>query len=72
MDVIGYVSEQVSINKFQILPFSLAHALRTSALPNHHRDPFDRALIAQALVEDLTLISADYDIVRYYDVRMLW
>ncbi|HUF96751.1 MAG TPA: type II toxin-antitoxin system VapC family toxin [Ilumatobacter sp.] len=41
------------------LPIGLAHIRHTTQLPLHHRDPFDRLLIAQALVEDLTIITVD-------------
>lgn len=44
---------------FPALPFTAHHARIAGALPPHHRDPFDRALIAQARVEGLVLVSAD-------------
>ena len=50
------------------LPVTFAHAERAGMLPLHHRDPFDRMLIAQAQCDDLTLITADRNIPRY-DVR---
>ena len=50
---------------FQQLPVSVAHALATESLPMHHRDPFDRMLIAQALAEGATIISRDPDIGNY-------
>ena len=42
-----------------ILPVAQAHVLALEQLPAHHKDPFDRILVAQALVEGATLISAD-------------
>jgi PIN domain nuclease of toxin-antitoxin system len=45
--------------------------LRAAALPLHHRDPFDRMLIAQAQVEDMTLVSADLTF-NQYEVSLLW
>lgn len=51
------------------LPITLPHALTAGTLPPHHRDPFDRLLIAQAQVEALVLVTADADIARY-DVAM--
>lgn len=42
-----------------VLPLRLTHLLQLQTLPYHHRDPFDRALIAQALTEDLALLSVD-------------
>lgn len=52
------------------LPVTIAHAARTALLPPLHRDPFDRLLIAQALVEGLMLVTSDREIVRY-DVPVL-
>jgi len=48
-----------------------AHALRLATLPPHHRDPFDRLLVATAQEEGLTLLSDDAEI-RKYDVNILW
>ena len=44
----------------QILPIELNHIWGLTNLPNHHRDPFDRLLIAQAIVEQLPIVSIDY------------
>ena len=44
---------------------TIEHAFKVSELPMHHRDPFDRLLIAQCLVDGLTLVTHDADIVRY-------
>lgn len=52
------------------LPIGLDHAAAAGALPLHHRDPFDRMLIAQADAEALTLVTADR-VIRLYDVRWL-
>ena len=49
----------------RLLPFAPAHAVRVSRLPQHHADPFDRALIAQALVEPLTLLTRDAKLASY-------
>lgn len=58
---------EASIKKagLQIIPIQLTHALKVEKLPLIHRDPFDRILISQALVEDLTLITADKKIWKY-------
>jgi PIN domain nuclease of toxin-antitoxin system len=53
------------------LPIETAHALAVVGLPDHHRDPFDRILIAQALVEGMTLVSADANVAAY-PVPILW
>ena len=47
------------------LPVLAAHAVRVARLPHHHADPFDRALVAQALVEPLTLLTHDAALARY-------
>ena len=52
------------------LDAGVEHMLRMGLLPPRHRDPFDRLLVAQALVEDLTLVSADPQVLGY-DVRSL-
>jgi PIN domain nuclease of toxin-antitoxin system len=61
----------VAANGFQILPIHLNHALRTYSLPYNHRDPFDRLLIAQALIEELALVTADRKL-GDYKVRIVW
>jgi PIN domain nuclease of toxin-antitoxin system len=53
------------------LAVTLRHAVAVSRLPAHHRDPFDRLLIAQAQLEDLTLVSRD-PLIRQYQVPVLW
>lgn len=53
------------------LPIEFRHALRVLKLPDHHRDPFDRLLIAQAQEEGLALITADAQIARYA-VEVIW
>ena len=53
------------------LPILHAHALRAGELPPHHRDPFDRLLIAQAQIEGLTVLTADRAFAKY-DVPVHW
>jgi PIN domain nuclease of toxin-antitoxin system len=65
------VLEQISENGFRLLPISLPHILALEQLPLYHRDPFDRLLLAQALVEGLTLVSADAPLAAY-PVPVLW
>lgn len=55
---------------FEALPVGLDHALMACELPRHHDDPFDRLLIAQAEIEDLTIVTADRHFTKY-DVRVL-
>jgi PIN domain nuclease of toxin-antitoxin system len=56
---------------FQLLSIENSHILKVETLPFHHRDPFDRLLIAQSQVENLTLLSKDENI-PLYDVDILW
>lgn len=53
------------------LPIALEHAALVEALPDHHRDPFDRLLIAQAQHEGATIVTAD-PLIRRYDVETAW
>lgn len=59
------LSEQLARHGFEVLPVGLQHALAVGVLPPHHADPFDRLLVAQAQVEDLTIITRDRNIRRY-------
>jgi PIN domain nuclease of toxin-antitoxin system len=58
-------------NGFRVLPVSLEHSLYIDKLPMVHKDPFDRMLIAQAMVEGLTIVSRD---ARFsdYEAKLLW
>lgn len=62
--------EELDTAGFELLPISAAHVFETRRLPMHHRDPFDRLLVAQALVDDLVLVTHD-DALRPYGARML-
>jgi len=52
-------STRIRVDRFQELPISSTHALRAGRLPGTHRDPFDRMLAAQGLLEDLPVLSTD-------------
>lgn len=65
------VESQRQANMLEILPVSLSHVLALDQLPLHHKDPFDRLLIAQANVEDATLISQDATLAKY-PVQLIW
>jgi PIN domain nuclease of toxin-antitoxin system len=56
---------------FTELPVNKEHLLTLSDLPSHHRDPFDRLLIAQAITEQLKIITKD-DLMSKYDVETFW
>jgi PIN domain nuclease of toxin-antitoxin system len=60
-----FVMEQLAINAVTILPIQISHALHIYNLPNHHRDPFDRILIAQSQLENLPIMTVDAQIARY-------
>jgi PIN domain nuclease of toxin-antitoxin system len=58
-------------NRFTILPIEPKHTTVLTTLPFHHRDPFDRLLVAQATVEKISLVSIDKDL-DPYGVQRLW
>jgi PIN domain nuclease of toxin-antitoxin system len=58
-------------NGFEFLPIDYAHVTRVASLPFKHKDPFDRLLAAQALIEDMTLVSHDSNL-DGYGIRRLW
>ncbi len=66
-----FVPQQVTINAFEVLPLHRRHALRVFALPALHRDPFDRMLVAQAVLEGLPILSADPQL-RGYPAKIVW
>ena len=70
-DLHGFVSEQLRINAIQVLPIQMAHALHMATLPDHHRDPFDRMLVAQSQLEQLPILTIDPQIARY-SVTVIW
>jgi PIN domain nuclease of toxin-antitoxin system len=49
----------IELEGFEVLPITMAHALRVASLPLHHRDPFDRMLVAQSLVDSISIVSKD-------------
>ena len=65
---ISSLAQQISLNGFIELPVSAKHAVQIAQLPNHHRDPFDRMLVAQAMAEPLRLLSADAQVAQYSEL----
>lgn len=61
----GDLDTAVAACAFQELPITVVHALAADQLPNNHSDPFDRMLVAQAMLENLTLITRDEQIASY-------
>lgn len=59
------IETQVSERRFIELPIRIRHAVAVRSLPPLHRDPFDRILVAQALVDNLTLVTGDEQLTRY-------
>jgi PIN domain nuclease of toxin-antitoxin system len=66
-----YLRSQLAKTSVEVLPVMLAHALRVETLPLHHRDPFDRILVAQALEEKIPIASADKALTAY-PVNIVW
>ncbi len=66
-----YVPSRMSMQAIQGLQITHAHALAVSDLPRHHKDPFDRLLIAQARMESLVLMTAD-SAFKKYPIEILW
>jgi len=66
-----FVSKWTSAYQLNPLPVQNAHALAVVALPPHHKDPFDRLLIAQAMVERMTVVTSDIKLARY-TVPIVW
>ena len=65
------VTSGVDDSGFEKLPVTFPHAEAAAALPKHHHDPFDRILVAQAAVENLTFVTHDRTL-KAYDVPILW
>jgi PIN domain nuclease of toxin-antitoxin system len=65
-----YLPSRLSAFRTNPLPVEHAHALRVASLPAHHRDPFDRLLIAQAQIEGLAIVTGDRLFTRY-DIQIV-
>lgn len=65
------VQAQQTANNIILLPIELSHILALDSLPQHHKDPFDRLLIAQSRVESAAMISRD-SIFDRYDCQVIW
>ena len=66
-----YVPTRMAHYAMEALPVKLAHVLASESLPLHHRDPFDRLLIAQATIEGVPILTADPEF-RRYAIKVLW
>ncbi len=65
------IESQIQGNGFQLLPITIQDTLIVSALPFHHRDPFDRLIIAQSIHHKLSILTKD-DIFRKYTQDVFW
>ncbi len=70
-DIERLIPEQMHKLSIHPLPVVHAHALRTASLKPHHRDPFDRLLIAQAQIENLPIVTPDF-VFRKYGIALIW
>ncbi len=61
----------INENGFEIIPISIQHTLKVSTLEFIHRDPFDRLIIAQAITDNLTIMTKD-EYIEKYDVKTIW
>ena len=66
-----FLTGELRSNHVRLLPVSLSHVLRVEELPLHHRDPFDRLLIAQSIEEKWPIITAD-PLFERYPVDVIW
>ncbi|TRX00783.1 type II toxin-antitoxin system VapC family toxin [Candidatus Methylobacter oryzae] len=65
------VSKNQLENNIQILPIELSHIGYLEKLPQHHKDPFDRIIIAQAIIEDMMIVTVDHAFSNY-SVQVVW
>ncbi|MBZ5511858.1 MAG: type II toxin-antitoxin system VapC family toxin [Acidobacteriia bacterium] len=70
-NLLDRLPQEIEEEGFLVLPISIEHGLRAGALPEHHRDPFDRMLIAQAQAEQLPIVSND-TVFDSYGIKRIW
>jgi PIN domain nuclease of toxin-antitoxin system len=66
-----FLPDQIARNQFALLNISLGHALHVEKLPPHHRDPFDRMIIAQSFLENIPVLSSD-EAFDAYGIQRFW
>lgn len=66
-----FMDREIAINGFRILHIEPKHTAPITTMPFHHRDPFDRLIVAQALAERIAVVSGDADL-DAYGVQRLW
>jgi len=67
----NFIPEQLALNDIEILPITMAHLAIYTTLPLHHRDPYDRLLIAQTITEKVSIISIDVTL-DSYPISRIW
>jgi PIN domain nuclease of toxin-antitoxin system len=65
------IQVEQQVNNMQVLPVLLPHVIALGSLPLHHKDPFDRLIIAQATAENLSVVSSD-GALRQYPITVIW
>ena len=70
LDCPDNLQEEIKLHRFTPLPINHNHAEQAGKLPGIHKDPFDRMLIAQAIIEKLTLVTRD-ELIAKYNVRII-
>jgi PIN domain nuclease of toxin-antitoxin system len=66
-----FIEQQISTNSIELININLDHIEIVAPLPLHHRDPFDRLIIAQAMMEQIPILSAD-GVFDAYPIQRLW
>jgi PIN domain nuclease of toxin-antitoxin system len=66
-----FIPSQLAKNAIELLPIEISHLAVITRLPMHHRDPFDRLLIAQAITEQVPIVSVDNKF-DTYGIKRLW
>jgi PIN domain nuclease of toxin-antitoxin system len=69
--IASFLPREISKNNFEVLPIRIDHIAVVETLPFHHRDPFDRIIVAQALVENIPIVSIDRAL-DPYGVKRSW
>jgi PIN domain nuclease of toxin-antitoxin system len=67
----SFLARELSMNSFELLAITFDHATTVESLAPHHRDPFDRLLVAQATAQQLPIVSAD-PIFERYGIARVW
>lgn len=67
----SFIKDQMKLNDIDLLPITIEHLEIVASLPFHHRDPFDRLLISQVLVENISILSVDIAF-DAYPIKRIW